>query len=247
MGSSGKVKRLYAGCLLAMINVQSTAAAVVPGGEKPHWNGETGLGYVATTGNTRTSTFNAKADLTHEQDQWRNNLTANMLYTQNSAVKTAEKYFVSGQSNYRYSGHMSLFSRASYEDDRFSGYEYQGTATVGLGHRFLAARPSMTLDVEAGAGIKAYQEDGQKRVTESVFRLAGKYVWNLREKSKFSQELSSDIGKQFTVNKSITSLTAQLLGNFAINLGYTVKYTSRVPANKKKIDTETTINLVYVF
>ncbi len=241
------MKRLFVGCLLAMINVQGVAAEAVPGAAKPHWNGETGLGYVGTTGNTRTSTFNAKADLTHEKDQWRNNLTANVLYTRSSDVKTAEKYFISGQSNYRYSGHMSLFGRASYEDDRFSGYEYQATATVGLGHRFLTTRPLMTLDLEAGGGIKAYQEEGRNNVNEAVFRLAGKYVWNFREKSKFSQELSSDIGKQFTVDKSITSLTAQLLGNFAVNLGYTVKYTSRVPQNKKKIDTETTINLVYVF
>ncbi len=241
------MKGLYVGCLLTVINLQSMAAEAVAGGGEAHWSGEAGLGYVATTGNTRTSTFNAKADLTHEKDLWRNNLAANTLYTQNSDVKIAEKYFVSGQSNYRYSGHMSLFGRASYEDDRFSGYAYQGTATVGLGHRFLAVRPLMTLDLEAGGGIKAYQEQGRKPVTEAIFRLAGKYVWDFREKSKFSQELSSDISEQFSVSKSITSLSAQLMGNFAINLGYTVKYTSRVPENKKKTDTETTINLVYVF
>lgn len=241
------MNRLCMACLLTIINLQGMAAAAVSGEAKLHWNGEAGLGYVATTGNTRTSTFNAKADLTHEKEQWRNNLVANTLYTKNSDIRTAEKYFVSGQTNYRYSGPMSLFGRASYEDDRFSGYEYQGTATLGLGYRFLAARPSMTLDLEAGGGIKAYQEKGRNSITETIFRLAGKYVWDFREKSKFSQKLSSDIGEQFTVSKSITSLTAQLMGNFAINLGYTVKYTSRVPENKKKTDTETTINLVYVF
>jgi len=66
-----------------------------------------------------------------EKEKWRNNLAANMLYTKSSEVKTAEKYFLSGQSNYRYATHMSLFGRASYEDDRFSGFEYQGTATAG--------------------------------------------------------------------------------------------------------------------
>lgn len=105
----------------------------------------------------------------------------------------------------------------------------------------------MTLDLEAGGGIKGYQEEGGNSKTEGIFRLAGKYAWDFREKSKFTQELSSDIGEQFTVDKSITSLTAQLRGNFAINLSYTVKYTSRVPEDKKKTDTETAINLVYVF
>ncbi len=241
------MKHLCGICLLGMVGLQGVAAEADLAVEKSHWDGEAGLGYVGTTGNTRTDTFNAKVDMTHEKDKWRNNLTANTLYTKNSDVKTAEKYFISGQSNYSYSGDMSLFGRASYEDDRFSGYEYQATATAGLGHRFLAVRPSITLDLEAGGGIKAYQEEGGDNKTEGVFRLAGKYAWDFREKSKFTQELSSDIGEQFTVSKSITSLTAQLMGNFAINLGYTVKYTSRVPQDKKKTDTETTINLVYVF
>jgi len=241
------MKHLCGICLLGMVGLQGVAAEADPVGEKSHWDGEAGLGYVGTTGNTRTDTFNARVDMTHEKDKWRNNLAANTFYSKNSDLKTAEKYFISGQSNYSYSQHMSLFGRASYEDDRFSGYEYQTTATVGLGHRFLDARPSMTLDLEAGGGIKGYQEEGRNSETEGILRLAGKYVWDFREKSKFSQELSSDIGEQFTVNKSITSLTAQLRGNFAINLGYTVKYTSRVPEGKKKTDTETTINLVYVF
>jgi len=241
------MKHLCGMCLLGMVSLQAVAEETIPAGERSYWDGEAGLGYVGTTGNTRTSTFNARVDMTHEKDKWRNNLVANTFYTKNSDVKTAEKYFVSGQSNYRYSGNMSLFGRASYEDDRFSGYEYQATATIGLGRRFLQARPSMTLDLEVGGGIKGYQEEGGNSKTEAIFRLAGKYAWDFREKSKFTQELSSDIGGQFTVDRSITSLTAQLRGNFAINLSYTVKYTSRVPEDKKKTDTETAINLVYVF
>ena len=244
------MKYLCGVCLLSMISLQGVAAEVVPAEDKSHrehWAGEAGLGYVATTGNTVTSTFNAKADMTHDYNKWRNNLTGNTLYTQDDNVRTAEKYFISGQSNYNYSGHMFLFARGSYEDDRFSGYEYQATATMGLGHRFLDDISSMTLDLEAGGGIKGYQEEGKGSETEGIVRLAGKYVWNFREKSRFSQELSSDIGQNFTVTKSVTSLTVQLMGNFAINLGYTVKYSSEVPSDKVKTDTETTINLVYVF
>ena len=234
-------------CLLALSSVQVSAADADASADKKHWDGEAGLGYVATTGNTETSTFAAKLDATHEKEKWRNNLAANMLYTKSSEVKTAEKYFLSGQSNYRYATHMSLFARGSYEDDRFSGFEYQGTATVGMGYRLLADIDSMSLDLEAGGGIKAYQEEGRNGETEGIARLAGKYIWDFREKSKFTQEISSEFGKSFDVYKSISSLTAQLVGNFAINLGYTVKYTTEVPAGKEKKDTETTINLVYVF
>jgi len=234
-------------CLLGFSSAQVGAAEAEVAANEKHWAGEAGLGYVATTGNTETSTFAAKLDATHEKEKWRNNLTANMLYTKSSEIKTAEKYFVSGQSNYKYATHMSLFGRASYEDDRFSGFEYQGTATAGLGYRFLSDIATMTLDVEGGGGIKGYQEEAQDSKTEGIVRVAGKYVWDFREKSKFTQELSSEFGKSFDVYKSISSLTAQLVGNFALNLGYTVKYTSEVPVGKEKKDTETTINLVYVF
>ncbi len=242
------MKYLWSACLLCLFSMSSLAAVEAePDKDKKHWKGEAGLGYVATTGNTETSTFAAKLDATHEKEKWRNNLTANTLYTKNAELKTAEKYFISAQSNYKYAVHMFLFGRASYEDDRFSGFEYQSTATMGLGHRFLADIVTMTLDIEGGGGIKAYQEEGRNSESEGIARLAGKYVWDFREKSKFTQELSSEFGKSFDVYKSISSLTAQLAGNFAINLGYTVKYTSEVPLGKEKTDTETTINLVYVF
>jgi len=227
--------------------MQASAAEAAAVTEKKHWDGEAGLGYVATTGNTETSTFAAKLDATHEKEKWRNNLAANMLYTKSSGTKTAEKYFLSGQSNYQYATHMSLFARGSYEDDRFNGFEYQGTATAGLGYRLLEGIATMTLDFEGGGGIKAYQEEGQNSETEGIVRVAGKYAWDFREKSKFTQELSSEFGKSFDVYKSVSSLSAQLVGNFAINLGYTIKYTTEVPLGKEKKDTETTINLVYVF
>ena len=241
------MKYLYSICLLGLVSVQSIAAENKVVEDKKYWDGEAGLGYVSTTGNTSTSSFAAKLDATHEKEKWRNNMAANMLYTKNAELKTTERYFISGQSNYKYSNHIFMFGRASYEDDRFSGFEYQGTATAGLGHRFLADVASMNLDVEAGGGIKAYQEEGKNSETEGIVRLAGKYIWDFREKSKLTQELSSEIGKTFNVYKAITSLTAQLAGNFAINLGYTLKYTSSVPVGKVKTDTETTINLVYVF
>ena len=242
---------LMKGCGLALCGalfaVQAMAAREEAQKSPKHWNGEAGLGYVATTGNTETTTFAAKLDATHEKENWRNNIAANTLYTKNAQTKTAEKYFISVQSNYRYSPRMFFFGRASYEDDRFSGFEYQGTLTAGLGYRFLVDRPDMALDTEAGAGIKAYREEGRDQESEAIGRLAGKYVWDFREKSKFTQEVSADFGDSFDVYKSVTSLTAQLVGNFAINLGYTVKYTTAVPAGKEKKDTETTINMVYVF
>jgi len=241
------MKHLCSIFLLSLVSLPGMTAEAKPSDDKQHWEGEAGLGYLATTGNSQTSTFNGKLDATHEKDVWRNNLTANMFYSSDGELKTAEKYFISGQSNYTYSKHMSLFARGSYEDDRFSGFEYQGTAIVGLGRRFLQETPTMTMDIEGGVGIRGFQEEGSASDSEGIVRVMGKYVWNFREKSRFSQELSSDIGDQFSVSKSITNLTAQLMGNFAINLGYTVKYTSEVPLGKQKTDTETTINLVYVF
>ncbi len=211
------------------------------------WKGEVGAGYAATTGNTDTSKFNAKAEATLEKEKWRHHINATALSSSSNDVKDAEKYYIAGKSDYKYKEHSYVFGRADYDKVKFSGFDYQYTIAVGIGHRYLNDYPTMTLDVGAGVGLKGFRIERESEDTESMGRLATKYVWEFREKSNFNQELSAEFADSFDVYKSITGLTVQMMGNFALGLSYVVKRTSDVQPGIEKTDTETAINLLYTF
>ena len=117
------------------------------------WAGSGELGFVSTSGNTDTSNLTARLGLVNERDKWRHSLGLEALNTESDGETTAERYFAAGQSDYKISEHDYLFGRLSYEDDKFSGYEYRATETVGYGRRVLNA-DNMTLDLEAGPGAR---------------------------------------------------------------------------------------------
>lgn len=215
--------------------------------EKSSWKGQVSAGLVAISGNSDITTINGKVDVTHDKDKWRHNLNATALNSTSEDVRSAEKYFIALKGDYKFAEQYYAYARVSYEDDKFSGFENQSTLTVGIGRRFLDDIAAMTLDLEAGAGVKSFKPEMMQAETERLIRLSGKYKWEFSNISYLSEDLSVEIGEEFTVTKSVTGLTAKLMDNFALNVSYTVKNTSDVPLGRKETDTETSVNLVYTF
>ena len=217
------------------------------------WTSSAELGYVLTTGNSETSSVNAKLDVTHEKEKWRNNVHAE-AYGASSTDKatnvettSAERYQLSGKSDYKFTEFNYIFGLVNYDKDRFSGYEYQGTLALGYGRRLLH-EDDMTLDLEIGPGVRFSKLDNAPDSdSEGVLRLAAKYLWKLSDTSKFTEDLSVDAGRDLTVTKSVTALTAKVNSSLAMKLSYTVKHNSEVLAGREKTDTETAVTLVYSF
>jgi len=228
-----------------LISVFSSTAIA---GEKPSsWKSQAELGMVVTSGNTETSTINAKVDATHEEGQWRHNLHAEALNTTSNDVTSAEKYLTTGQSDFKYSKTGYVFGIVSYENDRFSGFEYQASTTVGYGRRVLD-RADMKLDLEVGPGFRFYKDEATMVSDHDPFlHFAAKYSWAVSANATFTENLSSEIGGDLTVTKSVTSLKANINSTLALKISFTAKNTSDVPVGNKKSDTETAVTLVYSF
>jgi putative salt-induced outer membrane protein len=210
------------------------------------WKGAGEIGYVATSGNTDTSNLTVKLGVTNERDHWRHNLALEALNTEDDGDTTAERYLATWQSDYKFSEHEYLFGRIAYEDDKFSGYEYRVTESIGYGRRVLN-RENMTLDLEAGPGVRQSKLEDGNTEHEFVARVAGRYLWQISENAKFTEDLYSDVGEDATITKSVTALQSKINGNLAMKLTFTVKHTSDVPDDVDKTDTETGVTLVYGF
>jgi len=210
------------------------------------WKGAAELGFVSTSGNTETETINAKGKISTEQDKWRHTGEISTLKSSDDISTTAEKYGLSGQSDYKFSEFNYFFVVIRYEDDRFSGYDYRISEALGYGRRVIAD-PKMTLDLEIGPGARQSKLDSGASENEALLRGAAKFDWAISNSSKFGEALTIEAGEDSTITKSVTSLTSQIAGSLAMKVSYTVNHTSDVPVGKEKTDSETGITLVYSF
>jgi putative salt-induced outer membrane protein len=210
------------------------------------WKGEGEFGYVATSGNTDTANLKARLGLVNERDMWRHSAMLEALNTSDSDTTTAERYAASWQTDYKFTEFDYIFGRIQYETDKFSGYDYRVSEILGYGRRVLH-RDDMTLDLEAGPGARQSKLDTGESENEVILRLAGRYAWKITEQSRFTQDLSFDIGEDATISKSVTAVQASIVGNLSMKLSYTVENVSDVPPGVKKTDTETAATLVYSF
>jgi len=253
------INRITAAKALSLIVFTSgqTVIAEETAPAEPSWKASVEFGYVATSGNTETTSINSGFSVVYEEQVWRHALDIKTIFgsaedSSTSEVETnAEKYFVEGKTDYKYSDSSYAFVLANYEDDRFSDNDYQSSIAAGRGYQFTTSEAS-TLNLEIGIGYRETRKKAtlllpEESIGETIVRLGGDYVWQITENSKFEQKLSADIGDDATVTKSYTGLSANIVENLALKVSITATHQSEVRADAEKLDTVTAVTVVYNF
>ncbi len=231
--------RQHTWALLLLVAWAPAAAALT-------WKGEVDLGFVATQGNTNTSTLNGALDLQVRYGAWRHAVRVEALHASDRGTTTAERYVGDLTNHYDLSAVSYLFGNVRYESDRFSGYSYQAAEAAGYGRRFRPL-PALKAELEAGPGLRQSRETTGSSTNEAIFRAAGRLVWQLTPNAKFQQRVRLDSGRANTSIESVSSLQSTVIGALALKLSETVKYNTSVPAGTKNTDLLTSVNLVYSF
>lgn len=232
---------------------------------------EVTLGVLLTSGNTETQSLKGQINVTHDMPIWRNNYVLegfskkdqNEFETTDGEIlreqqRTAERYFASIQTDFKLnSENRGLFIFGSYEEDHFSGYQYQSTLAAGYSDRLFRTDNSR-LDYSIGPGMsfteteESLASDGTLIEGETertgVLRISTNYLYQISETTKFTQTLASDIALESNRNtktKSETALTVTINSTLALRAGYTILYNSQVPEDIEHADTQTSLTLVY--
>jgi putative salt-induced outer membrane protein YdiY len=218
------------------------------------WEGEAELGVLMTSGNTEETNVNGRLGLIHEVIDWRNIAEFSSNYSEAEDETTAERYKSSLETNYKFDESQYWFLRGTYDKDRFSGYDFESTATTGYGNRVWQRGKRSFLDLSAGAGyrynkLEVVNSDGEDVEKEPIARLAAQFDYALSENALFRQKLSTEIGldENNVISQSETALKANVVGNLSMKLAYRVKHVSDAPAGSDSTDTETSIALLYGF
>jgi putative salt-induced outer membrane protein len=220
------------------------------------WSGKGEAGLVIATGNTETKTANAKLQLANEVDKWKHQFGGAALYTSSDPEgTTANRWELFEQSDYNFSPRTFWFGAARYEDDEFSGFEYQAILSTGIGRKFIDTDLTKFVGT-AGVGYKrletrdAFDDTGvliEPGATDSevVFRGTLDYDHKLTATSSLIDELVVEAGSDNTFVQNDIALQVKMTNVLALAVGYSVRHNTDPAEGFEKTDTLTTINLVY--
>lgn len=216
------------------------------------WSGEVEFGYIASSGNTDSTSGTARVRFGYISGHWEHEAEAKVFGASEDDETTAENYQVWGKSLKNLSDRSYAYGRLDWRKNRFSGYPQQTFETFGYGRRVLDDE-RFKLNFEAGIGAtqqdKLIAEDPDVIEDENsgLVTLAGDFSWAISETSSFEQLLSINSASDNTYWESITRLKANVIGGVALAIGYTIQGNTDVEAGTEKTDKFTSISLEYGF
>jgi putative salt-induced outer membrane protein len=222
------------------------------------WTGKAELGILSTTGNTESKAANTKVDLVRESTKWRNTIGFAALYSEGEEFATAERYEGKYQLDNKITDHFSWFGALRGEQDRFSAFAYQATASLGASYKFIDS-PATQLTSSLGAGYRRskpqslLKDDSGEVIgrtegdieTEPVITLSTNYEHSFNDTTKITNKFLAESGSDNTAVQNDIALSVNMTQSFALAVGFGVRYNSDPPPLAETTDTLTTVNLVY--
>ena len=239
-------------------NLLIIAALLAAPAAQAQWSGKAELGMLFADGNTESKSANTKLDLTHEGSKWTNNFYFAALYGENAEFANAERYEARYQANWNLTDKLSWFLGLRGEQDRFSGFAYQATASTGVSYKFIDS-PTTKLNGSFGAGYRRLQpqiliqlDSGEvidrvkgEEDSEPVATLGSNYEHAFTESTKITNKLLAEAGADNTSVQDDLALAVSINATLALAVGIGVRYNSDPPPLAESTDTLFTVNLVY--
>jgi putative salt-induced outer membrane protein len=206
------------------------------------WDLSLEIGGLFTRGGSDTDAALAKLNVAYERQKWFQTLRAEGYYTRDSGETTTERYLGNYKAAYKLENRNYVFGELRGEHDKFSGYDYQISESVGIGRR-LVATERHKLDGEIGPGLRQSKPDTEDMENKVVGRVAGAYRWDFAEQSFFTQGVRSFIGSDNTEVESVTALDYRLNAILGFRFSVNVKHNTDTPDGGSSTDTITAISL----
>ncbi len=224
---------------------------------EPTWKSNIGLSYVATSGNTDTSTMGLDLLVERRPDPWGLEFIANFNRAEDSNREedeefgklTAERYYASGRAMRALSERWEFFAGLSGEKDRFAGFDLRAVVESGVTyHALLGPKHLLSFD----GGLTWTDEDRISEPDVSYFGgIAGlNYEWKISDNASLTERLlfypNFDESSDWRLS-SDTGLQVSMTSLLAVRLGYEFRYRNEPIGEADDTDTTTKASLVFTF
>ena len=255
-----RVSRSFVAGLLLAAASRVLADAPAPPPPENEWFGKGQFGFLDSSGNSEAEAVNANIDMTLIEGPWKHEFTLAGLYGKNSGITAAERWVGTWQTNYAITMDVFTFGGLRYEHDLFDGFQYQASGTLGLGYKLINS-DATKLSVQLGAGYRSLRpeelvKDPAGEVTARILQASSgdailtaglDYSEALTSTTTLSDKFLVESGSDNTMLHNEIALAVKVSNKLALSLGYAVNDNTKPAPGLKKLDTISTINLVYAF
>lgn len=214
--------------------------------EEGPWSGSLSLGYLSTSGNTETTSYNTKFEVGYARNDWLHQVSGSSTGADDSGITTAENYQLGWRSAYNFTEHDFVFGTVDWRKDRFAGVTEQISYALNYGRRVIDTS-NHVLALGIGAGYRDSDFADGTSSGNAIGRGSLLYNWTWTETSGFEQGLIVETGSDNTFWESNSAIRTRLIGGFNLVLSYTIKNNSDVPVGTEKRDTQTAVSIEYEF
>lgn len=228
------------------------------------------FGYIETSGNTKTQTFNLETRAKKGWGKHVGNFLFDGQFASQDDIETKNKFVAELTYDYEFTPRFAFNYLAGYRKDRFSGFDYQAYTGPGAKYKaIVSSAHNLTLDgnilysldnyeatyTDAGGALIAYPNSTAGAALSMAaysndyasYRAKGVYNWQVLENLKFDQELTfrgafSEADNYFVFSK--TALSSKISNIFSAGLSYKVDYVNLPAQGKENTDTTLTANLI---
>jgi putative salt-induced outer membrane protein len=219
------------------------------------WTGKGEAGIASATGNTETVSANAKLEVKKKADAWEHKLGFSGVYVADDVDTTAQRWEIYGESRNSFNTRDFWYGGFRYEDDRFSGFTYQGTLSTGFGRKFIDSDRTK-FSGQLGVGYKLFEtrdsiDPGTLLLipgdSDSTAVLVGGLDWDhvLTATTSIYDHFSFEAASENTFLKNEIGITVKMTDRMALAVAFSVRHNTDPPAGFKQTDTLSTVNLVY--
>ncbi len=222
------------------------------------WTGKGEGGLLLARGNADSTAGNVKLDIAKEQNDWKNALFVAGLYASNSTFATAERIEGRYQLDHKLSDKLFAFGALRGERDLFSGFDYQATLSAGLGYKFIddattkfagtlgvgyrKLRPEQLIKAPSGEVIERIKGEASG---DAVITAGLSFEHQATKTTKLLDKLLVEAGSNNTSLANDFGVQVSMTDRLALAFGYGIRYNTDPAPGSKKLDQQTTVNIVY--
>jgi len=214
------------------------------------WTGKGEAGLAMASGNSDSKQINAKVAVGLKRNSWEHTLGFAALYVRADEETTARRWEASGQTRFVFVGERAFwFGGGRYEEDRFSGFDYQAVITVGLGNKFIDSEDTK-LSGQVGFGYKLLEtlpsvEAPRSKDHAVAGTVALEFSHRLTRTTTFINKFGAESSSENNFLQNQVSIEVKITDRMALSLGFAVRHNTDPPVEFKKTDRLSTVNLVY--
>jgi|GEM_PF-5648080 len=208
----------------------------------------TEFGASLTSGNTDTQTYKGKLQGSFVYPLGRVNYHGEFFKKISSEEVSADKWKVGLKNNLNFTEHGSSFASIEVEQDQFANFDSVATFAAGYS-RLMLNDDILKWDADIGPGYKLKSND-QERLHEYVMHLGSQLSVQLSGEAEFIQTFIADLGVKgdaSDVVRAESALLTTVLDNLKMKLSYALKHNNKPGDGKEKLDTQTTVSMVFIF